>query len=87
MCPLSPAVCKVSSGAVEFVPSYHVKFLSDFFSNAVEKGFKIISTDLGLEEIEEETQPEKQKEDKNEAEFIFAEEVPKNISKVSPDPK
>lgn len=50
MCPLSPAVAKVSSGAVEFIPSFHVKFLQKFFESALEQNFKIVSTDLGIEE-------------------------------------
>lgn len=46
-CGLTPVVSKVSSGALEFMPIYSVKFVSKFFLEAQAKlDFKIISTNL-----------------------------------------
>ena len=46
-CGLTPGVSKVSSGALEFMPIYSVKFVSKFFIEAQsKKGYKIISTNL-----------------------------------------
>ena len=46
-CGLTPVVSKVSSGALEFMPIYSVKFVSKFFMEAQnKKGYKIISTNL-----------------------------------------
>lgn len=47
-CGLTPTVSKVSSGALEFIPLYSVKFLSHFFDDAKKPplNFKIISTHL-----------------------------------------
>lgn len=33
-CGLTPVVSKVSSGALEFIPLYSVKFVSHFFTDA-----------------------------------------------------
>lgn len=50
-CGLTPVVSKVSSGAIEFIPLYSVKFVSHFFDDAKKSplNFKIISTSLDLE--------------------------------------
>lgn len=47
-CGLTPVVSKVSSGAIEFIPLYSVKFVSHFFDDAKKSplNFKIISTSL-----------------------------------------
>lgn len=47
-CGLTPVVSKVSSGAIEFIPLYSVKFVSHFFDDAKKNplNFKIISTSL-----------------------------------------
>ena len=47
-CGLTPTVSKVSSGAIEYVPLYAVKFLSHFFEDAKKPplGFKVISTNV-----------------------------------------
>lgn len=51
-CGLTPVVSKVSSGALEFIPLYSVKFLSHFFDDAKKPpyNFKIISTNLADDE-------------------------------------
>ena len=50
-CSLSPAVSKVSSGALEFLPLHQVKFVSKFLEDIKERHkFKIISTDLQSDE-------------------------------------
>ena len=47
-CGLTAVVSKVSSGALEFIPLYSVKFVSHFFDDAKKDplNFKIISTNL-----------------------------------------
>ena len=47
-CGLTPVVSKVSSGALEFIPLYTVKFVSHFFEDAKRSplNFKVISTSL-----------------------------------------
>jgi tRNA G18 (ribose-2'-O)-methylase SpoU len=52
-CGLTPVVSKVSSGALEFIPLYSVKFLSHFFEDAKKfpMNFKIISTSLSEEDL------------------------------------
>ncbi|CDW89858.1 ribose methyltransferase [Stylonychia lemnae] len=60
-CGLTPTVSKVSSGALEFIPLYSVKFLKPFIEDA-QKGvqkFKIISTDIDSTGITDE-QPERE---------------------------
>jgi tRNA G18 (ribose-2'-O)-methylase SpoU len=54
-CGLTPVVSKVSSGAVEFIPIYTVKFVSHFFEDAKKHplNFKIISTNLDDEDLKE----------------------------------
>ena len=50
-CGLTPAVCKVSSGALEFIPLYSVKFVKKFLEDAVlSHQFKIISTNINEED-------------------------------------
>ena len=51
-CGLTAAVSKVSSGALEFLPIYAVKFVKDFMQEAQKEpnGFKIISTNISEEE-------------------------------------
>jgi tRNA G18 (ribose-2'-O)-methylase SpoU len=44
-CGLTPAVSKVSSGALEFLPLYSVKFVPKFLEKAKEE-YKIISTNI-----------------------------------------
>lgn len=47
-CGLTPTVSKVSSGALEFIPLYSVRFVSKFMEDS-QKGlhkFKVISTDI-----------------------------------------
>ena len=48
-------VSKVSSGAVEFIPIYCVKFVSHFFEDAKKDplNFKIISTNLNDTDLKE----------------------------------
>ena len=45
-CGLTSVVSKVSSGALEFIPLYQVKFLQHFFKDAKKSplNFKVIST-------------------------------------------
>lgn len=47
-CGLTPTVSKVSSGALEFIPLYSVRFVSKFLEDAQHSlhNFKIISTDI-----------------------------------------
>ena len=47
-CGLTPVVSRVSSGALEFIPLYSVKFVSHFFEDAKRDplNFRIISTNL-----------------------------------------
>ena len=45
-CGLTPAVSKVSSGALEFMPIYFVKAITKFLDNPDIGGYKIISTDI-----------------------------------------
>jgi len=54
-CGLTPVVSKVSSGAVEFIPIYSVKFVSHFFEDAKKDplNFKIISTNLNDTDLKE----------------------------------
>ncbi len=54
-CGLTPVVSKVSSGAVEFIPIYSVKFVSHFFDDAKKDplNFKIISTNLDDTDLKE----------------------------------
>ena len=54
-CGLTPVVSKVSSGAVEFIPIYTVKFVSHFFDDAKKDplNFKIISTNLDDADLKE----------------------------------
>lgn len=51
-CGLTSAVSKVSSGALEFLPIYSVKFVKDFMEEAQKapNGFQIISTNISEEE-------------------------------------
>ena len=60
-CGLTPAVSKVSSGALEMTPLFQVKFVRPFLEDATTKhGFKIISTNLDENEDKvEETTTEK----------------------------
>lgn len=50
-CGLTPTVSKVSSGALEFVPLYSVKFVSHFFEDAKKApmNFSVVSTSLDEE--------------------------------------
>ena len=52
VCGLTAAVSKVSSGALEFLPIYSVKFVKDFMQEAEKapNNFKIISTNISEEE-------------------------------------
>lgn len=47
-CGLTPTVSKVSSGALEFIPLYNVRFVSKFLEDAQTgfHNFKVISTDI-----------------------------------------
>ena len=47
-CGLTPTVSKVSSGALEFIPLYNVRFVSKFLEDAQSgtHNFKVISTDI-----------------------------------------
>ena len=47
-CGLTPVVSRVSSGALEFIPLYSVKFVSHFFEDAKKDplNFRVISTNL-----------------------------------------
>ena len=58
-CGLTPTVSKVSSGALEFIPLYSVRFVSKFFEDCQNgvQGFKVISTDIqsSNEELEKST--------------------------------
>ena len=47
-CGLTPTVSKVSSGALEFIPLYNVRFVSKFLEDAQAgiHSFKVISTDI-----------------------------------------
>lgn len=56
-CGLTPVVSKVSSGALEFLPLYAVKYVGVFLEDAItpNHNFKIISTN-----INEETKPNNQ---------------------------
>jgi len=49
MCPLTPAVAKVSAGAVDFMRLYSVKYPVPFFQDASKAGFKVIGTGLDSE--------------------------------------
>lgn len=51
-CGLTPTVCKVSSGALEFLPLYSVKFVKKFLEDAISPAhnFKIISTNINEED-------------------------------------
>ena len=70
-CGLTAAVSKVSSGAVEFMPIYSVKFVKDFLQDAQksEHQFKIISTNVSEEEsdLNPNIENENEKEDPAEA--------------------
>jgi len=52
-CGLTATVSKVSSGALEFIPLYNVKFVSHFFDDAKKDplNFRIISTNLDESDI------------------------------------
>ena len=54
-CGLTPTVSKVSSGALEFIPLYSVKFVSHFFDDAKKDplNFRIISTSLDEGDLQE----------------------------------
>lgn len=45
-CGLTPAVSKVSSGALEFLPLFSIKFVKNFLEDSKKIGFKIISTNI-----------------------------------------
>ena len=46
-CGLTPAVSKVSSGALELMPLFTVKFVKPFLEEAISKhGFSVISTNI-----------------------------------------
>jgi len=53
-CGLTPAVSKVSSGALEFQLLYQVKFMKPFLEEAVSPkyNFKIISTNIDEEDVD-----------------------------------
>ena len=57
-CGLTPTVSKVSSGALEFIPLYSVRFVSKFMEESQSgiHNFKIISTDIQSSNEEGETQ-------------------------------
>ena len=57
-CGLTPVVSKVSSGALEFLPIYSVKFVSKFLET-VPSDFKIISTNVDEESAEDKQADEK----------------------------
>ena len=59
-CGLTPTVSKVSSGALEFIPLYSVKFVSHFFDDAKKDplNFRIISTSLEESEPSEDATAE-----------------------------
>ncbi len=52
-CPLTPAVSKVSSGAMEYQPVLQVKFLSQFLQEAKRAGWVLITTQTEEEEEED----------------------------------
>lgn len=54
-CGLTPTVSKVSSGALEFIPLYSVKFVSHFFDDAKKDplNFRIVSTSLDEGDLQE----------------------------------
>lgn len=58
-CGLTPAVSKVSSGALEFLPLFTVKFVSKFLEEvkSFKEPYRIISTNIdtesGVDEFEE----------------------------------
>ena len=47
-CGLTPVVSKVSSGALEFLPIYSVKFVTKFLET-MDRSFKVISTNIDEE--------------------------------------
>ena len=64
-CGLTPTVSKVSSGALEFIPLYSVRFVSKFMeeSQAGIHNFKVISTDIQSSNEEGEVSIPQQKEE------------------------
>lgn len=65
-CGLTPAVSKVSSGALEMIPLFQVKFVRPFLEDAA-KSFKIISTNIDDNEgLEADGEMEKEKEKESE---------------------
>ena len=58
-CGLTATVSKVSSGALEFIPLYSVRFVSKFLEDAQRAGgkFKVISTDIQSSNDEEKGAP------------------------------
>ncbi len=51
-CPLSPAVSKASSGAMELLPVFAVQDMGEFLSEASHEGWKILGTCSSIHEDE-----------------------------------
>jgi len=69
-CGLTPAVSKVSSGALEFLPLFSVRFVSNFLSDMKQNHkFRVISTNL------DEEQPQTLEEVKNQKKLNEIEEL------------
>ena len=64
-CGLTPAVSKVSSGALEFLPLFTVKFVGKFLEDVKQPkyGFRIISTNIDEQGLSESTEAEAEKEE------------------------
>lgn len=52
-CPLSPAVSKVSAGAMESFPIFQLKFVKQFLEEAKRAGWLVLSTHVPEEGTEE----------------------------------
>ena len=75
-CGLTATVSKVSSGALEFLPLYSVKFVKKFLEDAISPphNFKIISTN-----VNEEEKLINEKESKNEINYESMKNKPKKV--------
>ena len=77
-CGLTATVSKVSSGALEFLPLYSVKFVKKFLEDAISPphNFKIISTNCN---VNEEEKLINEKESKNEINYESMKNKPKKV--------
>jgi 21S rRNA (GM2251-2'-O)-methyltransferase len=88
--PISPSVCKVSSGASECTDLFAVKKLKPFLAGAINRGWTVISTSIEKEndvqlknDTTQHTNQEKETEEEKNDEDIIAKEPNLDVTNVS----